>query len=108
MCPRAQIKCLCFANLGILVCSQKYDEMQKQYQAMKIESEQKIQDLKVMLVLLQPMPTSLALMTPLGCSHIPGIYVHSKLWKKKKRFWPIRSCIAICDLLSSTNGTETQ
>ena len=57
----------------MLVYSQKYNEMQRQYQTMQLESQQKIQDLKVMLVLLQSMPKSLALMTALACSHIPGI-----------------------------------
>ena len=60
----------------MLVRSKKYDEMQKQYQAMQIESEQKIRDLKVMFAVLQSiMPTSVALMTSLVCSHIPGVCV---------------------------------
>ena len=62
----------------MLVYSQKYNEMQRQFQAMQLESQQKIQDLKVMLVILQSMPKSLALMTALSCSHIPGILCKHK------------------------------
>ena len=102
-----RIKCLCFANLGMLVCSQKCDEMQKQYQAMKIESEQKIQELKVMLALLQSMPTSFAMLSLLPCSHFPSVFISSKRWKKKSRFRLIRSYLCICDVLS-TSGTGTQ
>ena len=69
----------------MLVRSQKYDEMQKQYQAMQIESEQKIRDLKVMFAVLQSiMPTSVALMTSLVCSHIPGVCTQQTLEKEKE------------------------
>ena len=35
----------------MFACSQKYDEMHRQYQAMNMESEQKIRDLEVVLVI---------------------------------------------------------